>query len=205
MDSHSSHLNAANRSRSSQTPSPSHSASASVSSSLHKRKLAATTAANAAASEDHPPPSASFPPSSTDDLESISAARGADSDSDPDESEDAVVDDDEEDFAPEPDQDSSIRAFTAARLDANGGGSSRNNTKIKTEISTSVKLEAGVSSVSGIVPKEESGKVSTDDVQTCGAYIAREEALRREVCSFYLPVFKRIKLYVLFVKFSTFV
>ncbi|CAG7905670.1 hypothetical protein BRARA_D00454 [Brassica rapa] len=185
MDSHSSHLNAANRSRNSQTPSPSHSASASASSSLHKRKLAATTAANAAASEDHAPPSASFPPSSNDDLESISA-RGADSDSDPEESEDAVVDDDEEDFAPEPDQDSSIRAFTAARLDSSSGanGSSR-STKIKTEIST-VKLEAGtvtagVSSVSGIVPKDESAKTSTDDdVQNCGAYIAREEALRRE-------------------------
>ncbi|KAJ0245738.1 Bromodomain-containing protein [Hirschfeldia incana] len=179
MVSHSSHLNAANRSRSSQTPSPSHSASASVSSSLHKRKLAATTAANAAASEDHAPPPNSFPPSSNDDLESISAAaRGADSDSDPEESEDAVVDDDEEDFGPQPDQDSSIRTFTAARLDVNGGSS--RNTKIKTEIST-VKLEAGVSSVSGIVPKDESAAdVSTDDVQTCGAYIAREEALRRE-------------------------
>ncbi|KAL0867147.1 hypothetical protein Bca101_046265 [Brassica carinata] len=180
MDSHSSHLNAANRSRSSQTPSPSHSASASVSSSLHKRKLAATTAANAAASEDHHPlPSASFPPSSTDDLESLSAARGADSDSDPDESEEAVVDDDEEDFAPEPDQDSSIRAFTTARLDPSSGGAnngSSRNTKIKTEIST-VKLEAGVP---GIVPKEESVKISTDDVQPSGAYIAREEALKRE-------------------------
>ncbi|KAG2328995.1 hypothetical protein Bca4012_021384 [Brassica carinata] len=182
MDSHSSHLNAANRSRSSQTPSPSHSASASVSSSLHKRRLAATTAANAAASND--------------DLESISAARGgADTDSDPDESEDVVVDDDEEDeFAPEPEQeDSSIRTFTAARLDPSSGinGSSR-NAKVKTEISTTVKLESsdGVkdarptvleTSISGLVPKEESAaKVTTDTLQTSGAYIAREEALKRE-------------------------
>ncbi|CAN6851343.1 unnamed protein product [Brassica oleracea] len=104
-----------------------------------------------------PPPSASFPPSSNDDLESISAARGANSDSDPKESEDAVMYDDKEDFAPEPDQDSSIRTFTAAKLDPSSGanGSSR-NTKIKTEISM-VKLEAGVSSVSGIVPKEGGG------------------------------------------------
>ncbi|CAN6995671.1 unnamed protein product [Brassica oleracea var. botrytis] len=106
-----------------------------------------------------PPPSASFPPSSNDDLESISAARGANSDSDPKESEDAVMYDDKEDFAPEPDQDSSIRTFTAAKLDPSSGanGSSR-NTKIKTEISM-VKLEAGVSSVSGIVPKEGGGWV----------------------------------------------
>nr|VDD29548.1 unnamed protein product [Brassica oleracea] len=115
-----------------------------------------------------PPPSASFPPSSNDDLESISAARGANSDSDPKVSEDAVMYDDKEDFSPEPDQDSSIRTFTAAKLDPSSGanGSSR-NTKIKTEIST-VKLEAGVSSVSGIVPKDESAKISTDDTQTRG-------------------------------------
>ncbi|CAN8254569.1 unnamed protein product [Cochlearia groenlandica] len=201
MDSHSSHLNAANRSRSSQTPSPSHSASASVTSSLHKRKLAATTAANAAASEDHAPPP-SFPPSSfssdtrdgafasNDDLDSISA-RGADTESDPEESEDVVVDDDEDEFAPETDQDSSIRTFTAARLD------SSRNVKLKTESST-VKLESsdirpsligtnvsgtvgGSSiSISGLVPKEESAKILTENLQTSGAYIAREEALKRE-------------------------
>ena len=161
MNSHSSHLNAANRSRSSQTPSPSHSAS--VSSSLHKRKLAA--------SEDH------APPSSNDDLESISAARGADSGSDPDESEDAVHDGYEEDFAPEPDQDSSIRTFTAARLDPISGvnGSSR-NAKIKTEEISTVELEAGTGTAGAIVPKDESAKILT-----CGAYIAREEALRIEV------------------------
>ncbi|KAG7565679.1 Acyl-CoA N-acyltransferase [Arabidopsis suecica] len=211
MDSHSSHLNAANRSRSSQTPSPSHSASASVTSSLHKRKLAATTAANAAASEDHAPPSTSFPPSSfsadtrdgaltsNDELESISA-RGNDTDSDPDESEDIVVDDDEDEFAPEQDQDSSIRTFTAARLDSSSGvnGSTR-NTKLKTESST-VKLESsdggkdvgssvvgtgvsgtvGGSSISGLVPKDESVKVLAENFQTSGAYIAREETLKRE-------------------------
>ncbi|XP_010527335.1 PREDICTED: histone acetyltransferase GCN5 isoform X2 [Tarenaya hassleriana] len=211
MDTHSSHLNAANRSRSSQTPSPSHSAaSASATSSLHKRKLAA---ANAAASEDHAPPpsSAAFPPSSfsadtrdgaltsNDDLESISA-RGNDSDSDTDESEDVVVDEDEDDFAPDQDNDSSIRTFTAARLESSSvaGGSSR-NAKLKTENSV-VKLESsdagkdggasavgsgaigagGGSSISGLVAKDESVKILTENLQTCGAYISREESLKRE-------------------------
>ena len=96
-------------------------------------------------------------------------------DSGPKESEDAVMYDDKEDFAPEPDQDSSIRTFTAAKLDPSSGanGSSR-NTKIKTEIST-VKLEAGVSSVSGIVPKDESAKISTDDTQTRGGGLTLRE------------------------------
>ncbi|XP_021898004.1 histone acetyltransferase GCN5 isoform X2 [Carica papaya] len=212
MDTHSSHLTAANRSRSSQTPSPSHSASASATSSIHKRKLAATTAASAAASEDHAPPS--FPPSSfsadtrdgaltsNDDLESISA-RGADSDSDPDESEDAVVDEEEDEFAPDQDNDSSIRAFTAARLDpgsGTGGGGAGRNTKLKTENST-VKLEnsdggkeggdggpgsvgpgallAG-SSTPGTVVKDDAVKIFTENLQTSGAYSAREESLKRE-------------------------
>ncbi|XP_015891394.1 histone acetyltransferase GCN5 isoform X2 [Ziziphus jujuba] len=198
MDTHSSHLTAPNRSRSSQSPSPSHSASASATSSIHKRKLA---------SEDHAPP---FPPSSfsadtrdgaltsNDDLESISArGGGADSDSD-DDSEDAAVDDDEEDF----DNDSSMRTFTAARLENSGGGSaaaSARNTKLKTENAT-VKIEntesskdgggatgtgtvgpaANASSLPGIMGKEDATKIFTENLQTSGAYIAREESLKRE-------------------------
>ncbi|XVE73030.1 hypothetical protein DITRI_Ditri11bG0085300 [Diplodiscus trichospermus] len=190
-----SHLTAPSRSRGSQTPSPSYSAT----SSLHKRKLAA------ASSEDHAPPS-SFPPSSfsadtrdgaltsNDDLESISA-RGADSDSDADDSEDAVVDDDEDDFDNE--NDSSIRTFTAARLES-GSGSAR-NTNLKTENST-VKIEnadggkggeapgsvvamgaaaAGGSTMAGISTKEDV-KIFTENLQTSGAYSAREESLKRE-------------------------
>lgn len=199
MDAHSSHLTAPNRSRSSQSPSPSHSASASATSSIHKRRLA---------SEDHAPP---FPPSSfsadtrdgaltsNDDLESISArGGGADSDSD-DESEDAAVDDDEEDF----DNDSSMRTFTAARLENSGGSAvvSACNTKLKTENST-VKIEnseggkdgggatgsvgvgpsANLSSLTGIVAKEDATKIFTENLQTSGAYSAREESLKREVC-----------------------
>ncbi|KAL3603561.1 hypothetical protein D5086_004420 [Populus alba] len=143
MDTHS-HLTAPNRSRSSQSPSPSHSASASATSSIHKRKRAAA----AAASDDHLPPLApsSFSAdtrdgalTSNDDLESISA-RGADSDSDDAEDSDAVVDDDEDEF----DNDSSMRTFTAARLETTAGvsaaGSSGRNAKIKIE-NTNVKIE----------------------------------------------------------------
>lgn len=198
MDAHSSHLTAPNRSRSSQSPSPSHSASASATSSIHKRKLA---------SEDHAPP---FPPSSfsadtrdgaltsNDDLESISArGGGADSDSDSD-SEDAAVDDDEEDF----DNDSSMRTFTAARLENSGGSAVAlaRNTKLKTENST-VKIEnsesgkdgggatgtgavgpsANASCLTGITTKEDATKIFTENLQTSGAYSAREESLKREV------------------------
>ncbi|XP_062080928.1 histone acetyltransferase GCN5 isoform X2 [Humulus lupulus] len=191
MDNHSSHLTAPNRSRSSQSPSPSHSASASATSSMHKRKLPP---------EDHAPP---FPPSSfsadardgaltsNDDLESISArGGGADSDSD-EESEDVAVDDDE-DFDNE-----SMRNFTAARLE-NSGGSAR-NTKMKTE-TASVKIEnsdngkdgvgtagtgaggpgSNASTVQGIVVKEDTTKIFTENLQTSGAYSAREESLKRE-------------------------
>lgn len=111
------------------------------------------------------------------------------------------MDDDEDEFAPEQDHDSSMRTFTAARLDSSSGvnGSSR-NTKLKTESST-VKLESsdggkdggssvvgagvsgtvGGSSMSGLVPKDESVKVLAENFQTSGAYIAREETLKREV------------------------
>lgn len=197
MDTHSSHLTAQNRSRSSQSQSPSHSASASATSSIHhKRKLAAT--------EDHAP---AFPPSSfsadtrdgaltsNDDLESISArGGGADSDSD-DESEDAVVDDDEEEF----DNDSSIRNFTTARLE----NSNTRNTKLKTE-NSNVKVEnsdvvkdggaasaaaggtpGGGSSMPGL-PVKEDVKIFTENLQTSGAYSAREESLKREVKLLYL-------------------
>ncbi|KAH8515417.1 hypothetical protein H0E87_004037 [Populus deltoides] len=200
MDTHS-HLTAPNRSRSSQSPSPSHSASASATSSIHKRKRAAA----AAASDDHLPPLApsSFSAdtrdgalTSNDDLESISA-RGADSDSDDAEDSDAV-DDDEDEF----DNDSSMRTFTAARLETTAGvsaaGSSGRNAKIKIE-NTNVKIEnsdsgkdgghtgtgavgpaAAGSSAPGIVVKEVSLKIFTENLQTSGAYSAREENLKRE-------------------------
>lgn len=191
MDTHSSHAAGTLRSRSSQSPSPSHSASASATSSIRKRKMA---------SEDQAPP---FPPSSfsadtrdgaltsNDDLESISA-RGADSDSD-DDSEDAVVDDDEENY----DNDSSMRTFTAARLE-NPPSAPRNaklqkdNSTVKVENSDGAKDGAAAgaatvgatptgTSIPGIVVKEDATKIFTDNLQTSGAYSAREEGLKREV------------------------
>ncbi|KAK7245416.1 hypothetical protein RIF29_40261 [Crotalaria pallida] len=195
MDSHSHGGAGALRSRSSQSQSPSHSASASATSSIHKRKLPPT-------SDDggHVPP---FPPSSfdgaltsNDDLESISA-RGNDSDSDDDSEEDAVVDDDEEEF----DHDSSMRTFTAARLDSSNNNSNPNsaprNSKLKSENNNNnsgVKIEnsdgsaakdagaggAGGGSVPGIVVKEDATTIFTDNLQTSGAYTAREESLKKE-------------------------
>ncbi|XP_057781043.1 histone acetyltransferase GCN5 [Salvia miltiorrhiza] len=190
MDGHSSHLTAPVRSRSSQSPSPSHSASASATSSIHKRKLQP---------EDHAPP---FPPSfsdtrdgpltSNDDLESNSV-RGADSDSD--EESEEVVDEEEEEY------DNSMRNFTASRLESsNTAGPAARNTKIKAENSVKVEPSDAVKegninnsisgaaaatgangSVPGIVVKEDTVKsIFTDNIQTSGAYSAREESLKRE-------------------------
>lgn len=208
MDTHSSHLTAPNRSRSSQSPSPSHS---SATSSIHKRKLQP---------DDHAPP---FPPSSfsadtrdgaltsNDDLESISArGGGADSDSDDDSEAAAAAADDSDDDS------SAMRTFTASRLEnaaATAGGSGR-STKLKTENlnPTTVKIESSEcgkdggaqgsgtagptatvvgSSVPGIVVKEDASKIFTENIQTSGAYSAREESLKREVKaqSLYLEFF----------------
>ncbi|GAB2292311.1 DeSI-like protein hag1 [Dionaea muscipula] len=195
MDTQSSLMNTAGRSRSSQSQSPSHSASASATSSIHKRKLAS--------SDDHAPP---FPPSSfsadtrdgaltsNDDLESISA-RGGGADSESDDESDVAVDDEEEYGH------SSLRTFTTARLE-NANASAR-NTKMKVE--SSVKIEtpettkdggaggvggggsastavaAASGAVPGIVVKEDTVKnIFTENIQTSGAYSAREESLKRE-------------------------
>lgn len=188
MDGHSSHLTAPVRSRSSQSPSPSHSASASATSSIHKRKLQP---------DDHAPP---FPPSfsdtrdgpltSNDDLESNSV-RGADSDSD--EESEEVVDDEEEEY------DNSMRNFTASRLESSNTAAAARNTKIKVENSVKVEPSDTVKegnlnssgaaaatgangSVPGIAVKEDTVKsIFTDNIQTSGAYSAREESLKREV------------------------
>ncbi|KAK4724065.1 hypothetical protein R3W88_026844 [Solanum pinnatisectum] len=191
MDALSSHLTAPGRSRSSQSPSPSHSASASATSSIHKRKMA---------SDDHAPP---FPSSfsdtrdgaltSNDDLESISA-RGGGADSDSEDDSEEVGDDDEEDYDA-----SSMRNFTASRLETSVAMvPSGRNTKLKSD--NSVKIESSeiakevgtgcsgnvapptvTGSVSGAVVKDESMKnIFTDNLQTSGAYTAREESLKRE-------------------------
>lgn len=191
MDALSSHLTAPGRSRSSQSPSPSHSASASATSSIHKRKMV---------SDDHAPP---FPSSfsdtrdgaltSNDDLESISA-RGGGADSDSEDDSEEVGDDDEEDYDA-----SSMRNFTASRLENSVAMiPSGRNTKLKSD--NSVKIESSevvkeggtgcsgnvtpptaTGSLSAAVVKDESMKnIFTDNLQTSGAYTAREESLKRE-------------------------
>ncbi|KAJ8632777.1 hypothetical protein MRB53_026113 [Persea americana] len=200
MEGHSTHSTAPVRSRSSQSPSPSHSASASVSSSVLKRKLPPSA-------DDHHPPAASSLPfsfsdtrdgalTSNDDLDSISA-RGADSDSDDDPSEDVGEDDYEDE------DNDSMRVFTTARLENNAN--SRNLKPPKSENSSGKidnsglsdigKEERGpapsvgsgptgagaVNSISGIVVKEDTVKsIFTENIQTSGAYSAREESLKRE-------------------------
>ncbi|KAG6658719.1 hypothetical protein CIPAW_04G181200 [Carya illinoinensis] len=98
-----------------------------------------------------------------------------------------------------------MRTFTASRLEnasATAGGSVR-STKLKTENlnSATVKIEssecgkdggtqgagaagptasAAGSSVPGIVVKEDASKIFTENIQTSGAYSAREESLKRE-------------------------
>ncbi|KAK1399111.1 Histone acetyltransferase [Heracleum sosnowskyi] len=171
------HLTAPVRSRSTQSPSPSHSASASATSSIRKRKRA---------SDNHAPPL----PSSFSDTrdgaltsndDSISV-RGNDSDSS-DESEE-VVDEDEDEYH------DSMRTFTVNRLESSVGPSAR-TTKLKTENSVKVEPNLAGNSVTGdpvvgqgaarLGVKEETAKsIFTENIQTGGAYSAREENLKKE-------------------------
>ncbi|KAF7153735.1 hypothetical protein RHSIM_Rhsim01G0270400 [Rhododendron simsii] len=189
MDAHSTRLTGPVRSRSSQSPSPSHSASASATSSVHHNRTKLPPTATAS---DAPLP---FPSpfsdttttrdgalTSNDDLDSISARRGG-SDSDEESEEEEEYDD------------SSMRTFTASRL---GNNAERSNAKIKSEGLVKVEpseggkdggsgsgggggVGGGVSQVPGIVVKEDTGKnIFTENMQTSGAYSAREESLKRE-------------------------
>ncbi|KAJ8443493.1 hypothetical protein Cgig2_016976 [Carnegiea gigantea] len=208
MDSHPSTMipAAAGRSHSSQSQSPSHSASASATSSIHKRKRATA--------DDHAPPS--FRPSSlsadtaltsNDDLESISArGGGASDDSD---SDDAVAagsadDDEEEEEEYENDNDrSSIRTFTAARLENAAAQPPRSSKLSKAEGVVKVEPPEGAKDGGNVVAsgggaaataagvgggggtaKEDRDTVKsifTENIQTSGAYSAREEGLKREL------------------------
>ncbi|XP_057517580.1 histone acetyltransferase GCN5 [Amaranthus tricolor] len=204
MDSHPSHLNptttTAARSRSShshsQSQSPSHSSasvSAATSSLRHhshhnKRKLPpppATTTIDA-------PPSSIISAETNDDVDSISAATPADNSSDdaagatPADNDDD--DDDDNDNFP-PSNSSSIRTFTAARLDAAPRSSKLSKvdaSAVKVEVMDTVKdgANSGGGSTpfgnSGAVVKEDPVKNSTENIQTSGAYSAREEGLKRE-------------------------
>ncbi|KAF6148365.1 hypothetical protein GIB67_025584 [Kingdonia uniflora] len=177
MDGHSTHSTAPGRSRSSQSPSPSsHSASASVSSSLHKRKLASSDDHNATFRSPYSDPR----DSANEDLESISA-RGTGTDSE--DGSEEVVDGEEED-------NDSMRVFTNARLEKNVN--SRNarmkleNSSVKVDPLSEVKEErlatAPAPPFPGIIVKEDAAKgIFTENMQTSGAYSAREESLKREV------------------------
>ncbi|CAA6662848.1 unnamed protein product [Spirodela intermedia] len=180
---------AAGRSRSSQSSqSPSHSASASASSSARqKRKYQATVSAVA------PPIGGPFavPESgvgsaalaSNDDMDSISA-KEEEGDEYEDEEEDEDEDGDE-------DQDS-MRTFTAARLEgqnAPGPPKSENPSAMSGGAGSEIggkddRGAAGQSSVGnagGASAKEEAAKgIFTENLQTSGAYCAREEGLKRE-------------------------
>ncbi|WOL03146.1 histone acetyltransferase GCN5 [Canna indica] len=200
MDGHSAPV----RSRSSQSPSPSHSASASASSSVHhKRKFPGAVPAAAPA----PAPfslSDTGALTSNDDLDSISAREEEEDETE----EEEEVDEDDEDEEEEEDNDS-MQAFTAARLEnANapaGTGNPRNTKPPKPENPTA-KIEpsgVGMSSlgnkddranvgssvqqnpstvnpIPGIAVKEEVKSIFTENIQTSGAYIAREEGLKKE-------------------------
>ncbi|CAO2818843.1 unnamed protein product [Amaranthus hypochondriacus] len=204
MDSHPSHLNPTTttgaRSRSShshsQSQSPSHSSasvSAATSSLRHhshhnKRKLPPPPAATTIDA----PPSSIISAENNDDLDSISAATPADNSSDdaagatPADNDDD--DDDDNDNFP-PSNSSSIRTFTAARLDAAPRSSKLSKvdaSAVKVEVMDTVKdgANSGGGSTpignSGAVVKEDPAKNTTENIQTCGAYSAREEGLKRE-------------------------
>ena len=75
----------------------------------------------------------------------------------------------------------SLRTFTTARFEGQNGGNSnpRNVKPPKSEISENI--QAGNS---GVPVKEETAKgIFTENIQTSGAYCAREEVLKKEVIS----------------------
>lgn len=198
MSAHSAHSTAPVRSRTSQTPSPSHSASASIGSSVHnKRKLPLS-------SEDQLPAHPfSFSDTrdgvltSNDDPESISARGGGGIYNTDFDSEELIDDEEEEDDDDDDEEDNdSMRVFNTARL-ANNPNLTRNTKKNKNfplkvetskgDIGKEVRVGNGipastvVRSLSGIVVKEDLVKgIFTDNIQTTGAYSAREESLKRE-------------------------
>jgi histone acetyltransferase len=203
------HGSAPVRSRSSQSHSPSHShshsasASASASSSAHhhKRKFSAASAAAAAAA------AAAFDTETPDDdNDSEEEEEDLPPENDDSDEDDVVTSNDDEDEDKNLNSNNgsngnndSIRSFTAARLarpvkqerDVSGlvkaeptGGDGVGAVVKEERVSgqeTSTGGNAGL--VSGIVVKEENGKgIFTDNIQTSGAYTAREESLKREVC-----------------------
>ncbi|CAN1291724.1 Histone acetyltransferase GCN5 [Linum perenne] len=197
------------RSSQSPSPSHSASASA-TSSMHKRKLAAAASAASDDHAPPFPPSSFSADTrdgalTSNDDLDSISA-RGADSDSDADDS-DAVVDEDDDEFDNDSSMRTFTTARLETNASAGGAsvgsggmvGPSGRNSKLKGENAT-VKIEnlssgkdgggptgagaggcaAAGSSDPGAVVKEDSVKIFTENLQTSGAYSAREESLKKE-------------------------
>ncbi|PKA58300.1 Histone acetyltransferase GCN5 [Apostasia shenzhenica] len=196
------HSGATVRSRSSQSPSPSHSASASASSSVHhKRKFQATAAAAAPFSV-----SDTGALTSNDDLDSISAREEEEEDSDEEDEDDEEEEEEEEEdndsmraftaarldshngggaaansrsIAKPPKPDSSTLKVEAT---SGGGASESGGKEERGALGSSAQQSAGNSGlIPGIVVKDDTVKgIFTENIQTSGAYSAREEGLKKE-------------------------
>ncbi|KAF3326306.1 histone acetyltransferase GCN5 [Carex littledalei] len=195
------HGSAPVRSRSSQSPSPSHSHShsASASSSAHhhpKRKFSAVSPATAAAA------ATAFDTETPDDNDDSEEEELPPENDDSDE-DDVVTSNDDEDEDKNLNSNNgsngnndSIRNFTAARMARTvkqerdvgglvklepGGGDGMIRVVKEERVSGQTGTGGTVGLTPGIVVKEENGKgIFTDNIQTSGAYTAREEGLKRE-------------------------
>lgn len=153
-------------------PSPSHSGATSGGGASHrKRKLPPSSLSDATADEDDDttaPSSPSTPPSSPSRPSSPSSSHSDD------------------------DDDDSLHTFTAARFDGAPGGSSASGRPPKPDSSSVSASTAAAAVAAGVGPKPEPGSAAsgdgkedpkglfTDNLQTSGAYSAREEGLKRE-------------------------
>ncbi|KAF3326305.1 histone acetyltransferase GCN5 [Carex littledalei] len=193
------HGSAPVRSRSSQSPSPSHSHSHSASSSAHhhpKRKYSAVSPATAAAA------AAAFDTETPDDNDDFDEEELPPENEDSDE-DDVVTSNDDEDEDKNLNSNNgsngnndSIRNFTAARMARTvkqerdvgglvkvepGGGDDMTGVVKEERVSGQTGMGGSVGLTPGIVVKEENGKgIFTENIQTSGAYTAREEGLKRE-------------------------
>ncbi|WVZ58996.1 hypothetical protein U9M48_009206 [Paspalum notatum var. saurae] len=153
-------------------PSPSHSGATSGGGASHrKRKLPPSSLSDATADEDDDttaPSSPSTPPSSPSRPSSPSSSHSDD------------------------DDDDSLHTFNAARFDGAPGGGSASGRPPKPDSSSVSASAAAAAAAAGAGPKPEPGSAAagdgkedpkglfTDNLQTSGAYSAREEGLKRE-------------------------
>ncbi|CAL4941814.1 unnamed protein product [Urochloa decumbens] len=152
-------------------PSPSHSGATSGGGAHRKRKLPPSSLSDATADEDDDttaPSSPSTAPSSPSRPSSPSSSHSDD------------------------DDDDSLHTFTAARLDGAPGGGSASGRPPKPDSSSVSAAAAAAAAAAGTGPKTEPGSAATgdgkedpkglftDNLQTSGAYSAREEGLKRE-------------------------